>query len=181
MRIISGSKKSISIRAPKDLPSRPTTDKVKESLFNILINRFKIDEIRVLDLFAGSGNISYEFASRGCEKIISIESNINCVNFIKKTKQKLNILNLDIQLSNVYTYLKKSKMKYDIIFADPPYDYTKKDYQSIINLVFERKLLMSSGILILEHSKNINFANNTLFFEQRKYGKVNFTFLKNDK
>ena len=72
-------------------------------------------------------------------------------------------------------------MKYDIIFADPPYDYTKKDYQSIINLVFERKLLMSSGILILEHSKNINFANNTLFFEQRKYGKVNFTFLKNDK
>ena len=180
MRIISGLYKNRRINFTK-LKIRPTTDFAKESLFNVLQNHYNLDEVIVLDLFAGSGNISYEFASRGCEKIISIESNINCVNFIKKTKQKLNILNLDIQLSNVYTYLKKSKMKYDIIFADPPYDYTKKDYQSIINLVFERKLLMSSGILILEHSKNINFANNTLFFEQRKYGKVNFTFLKNDK
>ena len=85
MRIISGSKKSISIRAPKDLPSRPTTDKVKESLFNILINRFKIDEIRVLDLFAGTGNISYEFSSRGVKKIISVDNNLKCIKFIKET------------------------------------------------------------------------------------------------
>tara|TARA_B100000427_G_scaffold324666_1_gene330186 strand:+ start:691 stop:1233 length:543 start_codon:yes stop_codon:yes gene_type:complete len=179
MRIISGLHKNRRINFTK-LKIRPTTDFAKESLFNVLQNHYNLDELVVLDLFAGSGNISYEFVSRGCKKIISIESNINCVNFIKKTKQKLNMLNLDIQLSNVYTYLKKSKMKYDIIFADPPYDYTKKDYQSIINLVFDRNLLMSSGILILEHSKNINFANNTRFFEQRKYGKVNFTLLKND-
>ena len=88
MRIISGSKKSISIRAPKDLPSRPTTDKVKESLFNIIINRFKIDEIRVLDLFAGTGNISFEFASRGTKKIISVDNNLKCVKFIKETSVK---------------------------------------------------------------------------------------------
>ena len=91
------------------------------------------------------------------------------------------MLNLEVQLSSVYSYLKKSKMKHDVIFADPPYNYTKEDYQSIINLVFERNLLISSGTLILEHSKNINFADNVFFVEQRKYGKVNFTFLKHDK
>ena len=81
MRIISGTKKSILIRAPKDLPSRPTTDKVKESLFNILSNKFKIDELKVLDLFAGTGNISYEFSSRGCKKIFSVDNNFKCIKF----------------------------------------------------------------------------------------------------
>jgi len=180
MRIIAGLYKNRRIHFTK-LKIRPTTDFAKESLFNILNNYYNFNEMAVLDLFAGSGNISYEFISRGCKKVIAIESNMNCVNFIKKIKKTLNMLNLEVQLSNVYTYLKKNKMKYDIIFADPPYDSTKEDYQNIINLVFERNLLTSSGTLILEHSKNINFGNNTLFFEQRKYGKVNFTLLKNEK
>lgn len=180
MRIIAGVYKNRRINFTK-LKIRPTTDFAKESLFNVLNNYYNFNEMAVLDLFAGSGNISYEFISRGCKKVIAIESNRNCVNLIRKIKKELNMLNLEVQLSNVYTYLKKNTMKYDIIFADPPYDSTKEDYQNIINLVFERNLLMSSGTLILEHSKNINFANNTLFYEQRKYGKVNFTLLKNEK
>ena len=180
MRIISGLYKNRRVNFTK-LKIRPTTDFAKESLFNVLNNHYSLDELLVLDLFSGSGNISYEFVSRGCKKIIAIEKNIHCVNFIKKIKNQLNMLNLEVQLSSVYSYLKKSKMKHDIIFADPPYNYAKEDYQRIINLVFERNLLISSGTLILEHSKNINFADNVFFVEQRKYGKVNFTFLKHDK
>ena len=91
MRIISGNKKSIIINAPKNLPVRPTTDKVKESLFNIIQNKFELNECRVLDVFSGTGNISYEFASRGCNDILSIDNSYKCIRFIKKTAEKLEI------------------------------------------------------------------------------------------
>ena len=91
MRIISGNKKSIVINAPKNLPVRPTTDKVKESLFNIIQNKFELNDCRVLDVFSGTGNISYEFASRGCNNILSVDNNFNCIRFIKKTAKELEI------------------------------------------------------------------------------------------
>ena len=180
MRIVSGIYKNRRVNFKK-LNTRPTTDFAKESLFNVLENSYDLSELSVLDLFAGSGNISYEFTSRGCQTILAIENNIRCFNFIKKMKSQLNMLNLKVQLINVYKYLKKTKMNYDIIFADPPYNYTQSDYNQVIQIVFDRMLLTQSGTLIIEHSKLINFQKNSFFSKQKKYGKVNFTFLKYEK
>jgi len=180
MRIIAGHYKNRRINFTQ-LNIRPTTDFAKESLFNVLNNQYNLDAISVLDLFAGSGNISYEFISRGSRKTLAIEKNTNCVNFIKKIKSKLEMHNLQIKITNAYRYLKKTACNYDIIFADPPYNYTQDDYNQIIDLVFDRKLLNPYGVLVIEHAKFINFENSLFFVEQRKYGKVNFTFLKNEK
>ena len=120
MRIISGIKKSIIIKAPKNLPVRPTTDKVKESLFNIILNKFNLNEISVLDLFSGTGNVSYEFASRGCLNLLSIDNNHNCIKFINKTASKLE-LNIKTKKIDYKVFLKKNKKKFDIIFGNPPH------------------------------------------------------------
>ena len=105
MRIISGNKKSIVIYAPKNLPVRPTTDKVKESLFNIIQNKFELNDCRVLDIFSGTGNISYEFASRGCPQITSVDLNFNCIQFIKRTNKELG-LHHPVLLSYFFIFIK---------------------------------------------------------------------------
>ncbi len=179
MRIISGTYKNRRIEF-KNLKIRPTTDFAKESLFNILNNYYDLKKISVLDLFAGSGNISYEFISRGCPEIIAIEKNTKCFNFIKKTKLKLNMNNLTIILSEVNTYLKKIKKSYDIIFLDPPYNYEQSQYDQILENIFLKKLLSDCGMIIIEHSKFINFEHYPSFLNKRKYGRVNFSFLKNE-
>ena len=177
MRIVAGIYKNRRVNFNK-LNSRPTTDFAKESLFNLLNNHYNLEEIRGLDLFAGSGNISYEFISRGSKDITAIDINIKCVNFIKKTKAKFKMKYLSIKLSKVVSYLNKIDKKYDIIFADPPYHYTQKKYDKIVEIVFEKKILNESGTLVIEHSKFINFDNHTTFFDKRKYGNVNFSFFK---
>tara|TARA_Y100001968_G_C19448074_1_gene766573 strand:- start:1084 stop:1626 length:543 start_codon:yes stop_codon:yes gene_type:complete len=180
MRIIAGHYKNRRINFTK-LDVRPTTDFAKESLFNLLGNYYRFHNISALDLFAGSGNISYEFVSRGAKKTLAIEHNVNCVKFIKQTKNKLNMDSLEVKISNVYKYLQKTSNNYDVIFADPPYQYNQDYYDKIIALVFNRNLLKPFGTLVIEHTKFINFKNNLFFFDHRKYGKVNFTFLKNEK
>ena len=157
MRIISGSKKSISIRAPKDLPSRPTTDKVKESLFNILINRFKIDEIRVLDLFAGTGNISYEFSSRGAKKIISVDKNSKCIKFIKETSLKHGF-DIITKRNDYIDFLIKTDQNFDIIFADPPYLFSEDQYFELLSIIKQKNVLSDNGEIIIEHSSNLSLA-----------------------
>ena len=130
MRIISGNKKSIVINAPKNLPVRPTTDKVKESLFNIIQNKFELKECRVLDVFSGTGNISYEFASRGCNDILSVDNNFNCIRFINKTAKELGF-KVRTKKIDYLSFLKNNNEKFNIIFADPPYD--KIDYDWLFN------------------------------------------------
>ena len=121
MRIISGKHKGRRITAPKNLPVRPTTDMSKESLFNILNNHFNFNGLKVLDLFSGTGNISYEFASRGAGPITSVDGDMGCVNFIKKTATELD-LDISAIKSDVFSFLERNKTTYDIIFADPPYN-----------------------------------------------------------
>ena len=169
MRIISGSKKSLSIRAPKDLPTRPTTDKVKESLFNIIINRFKIDEIRVLDLFAGTGNISFEFASRGTKKIISVDNNLKCVKFINETSVKHGF-DIITKRKNYIDFLIKNDENFDIIFADPPYLFSKDQYFELLSIIRQRDILLDNGQIIIEHSSNVSLAEKYNDIEERKYG-----------
>ncbi len=177
MRIISGKFKGRRITAPKNLPVRPTTDLSKESLFNILNHQFAFRELRVLDLFAGTGNISYEFASRGAEPITSVDADFGCVNFIRKTAQEFE-MDITAIKSDVYRFLEKNKVKYDIIFADPPYDFTQEQFERIAKLVFENDLLEEDGLLIIEHSAHTSMEELEHFSNSRKYGGSVFSFFE---
>ena len=177
MRIISGTKKSILIRAPKDIPSRPTTDKVKESLFNILSNKFIIDELKVLDLFAGTGNISYEFSSRGCKKIFSVDNNFKCINFIRDTSIKHGF-DIVTRKNNSKDFLLNTNESFDIIFLDPPYSFSMNQYLDLINIIKQRDLLFENGELIIEHSSNISLIEKNNNIDERKYGSSILSFIK---
>lgn len=177
MRIISGTFKRRKILAPKNLPVRPTTDMAKESLFNILNNLYYFEDISVLDLFAGTGNISYEFASRGTETIVSVDQNYGCVKFINQTA---NDFEMPIQTikSDVFKYLEKASLKHDIIFADPPYDFSLELFEKIPDLVFNNELLNEEGVLIIEHSKHTDLSNLQYFNYSKSYGGCVFSFFE---
>ncbi|GIM49331.1 RsmD family RNA methyltransferase [Capnocytophaga stomatis] len=177
MRIISGKNKGKHLIAPAKLPVRPTTDFAKEALFNILNNNYYFDEISVLDLFAGTGNISYEFASRGSQNIISVDSHSGCVQFITKTAKELEY-SITTLKSDVYSYLKKTNQKFDVIFADPPYDFTQEKFAEIVDLVFDRNLLNEGGVLIIEHSKQTDLEDVSNFSYSKKYGGNLFSFFE---
>ncbi|MDT0647727.1 RsmD family RNA methyltransferase [Zunongwangia sp. F260] len=175
MRIISGTNKGRRINAPKKLPVRPTQDMSKEALFNILNNHFQISNLKVLDLFSGTGNIAYEFASRGTENITAVDSNFECVKFIKKTALELDF-DITVIKSDVFKYLEKASVKADIIFADPPYDFEEKTFERIVEITFEKDLLNLQGQLIIEHSKHTDLSKTINFQEARKYGNSVFSF-----
>lgn len=176
MRIISGKFKSKRIIAPKKLPIRPTTDIAKEGLFNILNNRIHFQDISVLDLFSGSGNITYEFISRGTQNITAVDQHYGCVKFIKETSQELDG-SVNIIKSDVFKYLEKVNTKFDLIFADPPYDFSEELFEKIVQLVFENDFLEKDGVLIIEHSKHtVHLKNHTYFTEERRYGGSVFSF-----
>ncbi|MRI00300.1 methyltransferase [Kriegella sp. EG-1] len=179
MRIISGKYKSKRIIAPKKLPSRPTTDMAKEGLFNILNNSYYFDECSVLDLFAGTGNISYEFSSRGTTNITAVDGNANCVKFIEKTSNELNF-SIDAIKSDVFKYLSRVTTKYDIIFADPPYAMTQQDFERMVKLIFDQSLLHNNGLLVIEHSTHTNLSDLEFFSNKRKYGGSVFSFFENN-
>lgn len=177
MRIISGTHKGRRIIAPSKLPVRPTTDVAKEALFNILNNQYHISSVSVLDLFSGTGNISYEFAARGSKNITAVDANYDCVKFIKKTSSELDFPITTIK-SDVFKYLEKAPVKADIIFADPPYNLEKEEFTRIAELVFEKNLLHEDGQLILEHSKHTDLSDVPNFRESRKYGSSVFSFFE---
>ncbi len=177
MRIISGKYKGKRLQAPKKLPVRPTTDMAKEGLFNILNHHFIFSQVTLLDLFAGTGNISYEFASRGSENITAVDTNYGCVSYIKSISKELDF-NIETIKSDVYSYLEKVKRKSDIIFADPPYDFTNEQFAKIAELVFEKNLLNEGGLLIIEHSKHTKLDTLSNFRNARKYGGSVFSFFE---
>ncbi len=177
MRIISGALKGRRFSPPKSFSARPTTDIAKESLFNVLNNRIDFEEQCVLDLFAGTGSISYEFASRGCEDITAVELNYKHFRFIKSMLKDLN-LEKEISLirADVFKYLEKCGLTYSLVFADPPFDL--KNFDSIPDLFFEQNLLKEDGLFILEHSDKKNFEEHPNYQEVKKYGKVHFSFFR---
>ena len=176
MRIISGTHKGRTIHPPAKLPIRPTTDFAKESLFNILANRVDYEEISVLDLFAGTGSISFEFASRGAKEITAIDINNRCNEFIRKAAVQYNFPNIRTVRADVFAFLGFCKAKYNLIFADPPYDMN--DISKLPDLVMNNNLLLKDGFFILEHSRVHDFTKHPSFLEHRKYGKVNFSFFR---
>ena len=177
MRIISGKHKGRNLQAPKKLPVRPTKDMAKESLFNILNNSYYFPDLKVLDLFAGTGNISYEFASRGVNDILAIDAHAGCIEFIDKTVSLLD-MNIRTLKSDVFTFLERNKKQFDIIFADPFYDMELSDFKIIPQLVFENGLLSEDGVLIIEHSNRTSLADLPHYKNSRKYGGSVFSFFE---
>lgn len=178
MRIISGTHKGRRINPPKNLPVRPTTDFAKESLFNILNNYIDFEGLKVLDLFCGTGNITFEFASRGSTYITSVDDNYQCCEFVKKTITEIKMPQVKVIKSDAFSFLKKIANKYQLIFSDPPYEMEWQKFELIPELVFDKKLLQPEGILIIEHGVNTDFSKHPDFWEHRKYGNVNFSFFK---
>ena len=176
MRIISGKYRGRAINPPKNLRARPTTDFAKEKLFNILQNLVDFEHCDVLDLFAGTGSISYEFASRGANSVTSVEINAVHHNFIRTTAKSLGADNIYAVKANVFLYLKSCPKSFDIIFSDAPYDL--EDLEQVVGLVLDSNILKEDGIFIFEHSDKFNFERHPLFWQSRSYGSVQFTFFK---
>ena len=178
MRIISGKYRGRTINPPRNLRARPTTDFAKENLFNVLVNLVDFEELDVLDLFSGTGSISYEFASRGARSVTSVEVNSVHYNFIRQTARELKFDNFYAVKANAFLYLKSCTKKFDLIFSDAPYDL--EGSEEIISIIFERDLLENDGFLIFEHSKEQNFSDHPKFWQSRSYGSVQFSFFKKD-
>jgi 16S rRNA (guanine(966)-N(2))-methyltransferase RsmD len=177
MRIISGLYKGRRITAPKKLPVRPTTDMAKEALFNIIQHQYHFDGLSVLDLFSGTGNISYEFASRGTEQITAVDTHFGCIKFINETAEAFE-MSINTIKSDVFKFLEKSKQKHSIIFADPPYDFEVEKFSKIPKLVFQNELLEADGLLIVEHSKHTDLSHLEHYSYSKSYGGNVFSFFE---
>jgi 16S rRNA (guanine966-N2)-methyltransferase len=177
LRIISGKYKGRRINPPSNFKARPTTDYARESLFNILNNRIDFEAVDVLDLFAGTGSISYEFASRGAPLVHLVEKDSQHISFIRKCIGEIGFDNIKPIHIDVKAYLKTCRAKYDIVFADPPFNLSW--FETIPDLVTSSGIIKDDGFFILEHPKDLSFAGHNTFFEHRNYGSVNFSFFRN--
>ena len=176
MRIVRGFLKSKRFTPPKNFPSRPTTDFAKEGLFNVLENAVDLSELKILDLCAGTGNISLEFASREAGMITSVDTNYNCCRFIQKMIDENNLNQvMNVVKADVRDYVRRCEQTYDLIFMDPPYEISF--YDDLIALIFERNLLKTEeGLLVVEHGKKTDFSDHPNFERVKNYGSVNFSF-----
>jgi 16S rRNA (guanine966-N2)-methyltransferase len=176
LRIIGGTYRGRRINPPSNFKARPTTDFAREGLFNILNNRLDFENISVLDLFSGTGSISYEFASRGAANVHLVEKDMKHIAGIKKIVSELGFKNIRPIHIDVRAYLKTCSIKYDVVFADPPYELSWLN--ELPDLVTQSGVIKEDGIFILEHPRDLSFTGHKLFFEHRNYGGVNFSFFK---
>lgn len=176
MRIIGGKNKRRLLKVPAGLPVRPTTDMAKEALFNILNNHFDFEGLQVLDLFAGTGSITFEFVSRGAVEVIAIDLNKRCIDHIRKTAGLLGYTEVKALLTDAFRFINHCTTDFDIVFADPPYDMA--GVGDIPDLVLNKQLVRKGGWLIVEHQGNMPFDHHPAFVEKRKYGKVMFSIFK---
>jgi len=177
VRIISGKYRAKQIIAPSNLPVRPTTDFAKSALFNILNLHFNFSSVRFLDLFCGTGNISFEMISRGCEHIVAVDANSQCLNFVRRIAEQELKCTIKTTRYDALRFIKSCKEKYDIIFADPPYKYESRE--ELINSIFSYELLEKGGVFVLEHPSGDHYDGIKEFVEKRSYGAVQFSFFKN--
>lgn len=176
MRIIGGRLKGKTILPPKGYEARPTTDFAKEGLFNVLDNEYEFDGLMVLDLFGGTGAIAYEFASRGVERVYSVEMNRDNARFIRSEAKKLGLENVTVVHSNVFDFLPICREKFDIVFADPPYSLEGLD--GIPDKVLSQDILHPGAYFILEHGGEHSFSGHPLFKKEKVYGRVHFSFFE---
>ena len=180
MRIIGGQFRGKQLNPGKKFKARPTTDFARESLFNILRNRVDFEEITFLDLFGGTGAISYEMASHGCRDITIVEKDSKHFSFIRECIEELKISRIASAIrGDVFRFIESSRRSYDLIFADPPYDLEK--INEIPEKIFSSSLLKEDGLLIVEHGKKTDYSTHPNFKELRKYGSVHFSFFSYEK
>lgn len=168
MRIISGKYRGRTIHTPKGLPVRPTTDRTKEALFNILRNRYDLEGLEVLDLFSGTGNMSLEFWSRKVAQVISVDQHHKCVSSLRNTMENWGIAEGKAIRMDARKFLKQTPLSFDIIFMDPPYQLPRQE--ELIQLVFERNLLNPDGLLVLEHAPQLQFTSHPHLEQVKTYG-----------
>lgn len=175
MRIIGGEFKGRRFTPPaKNWPTRPTTDFAKEGLFNIIQNNFDISELKVLDLFGGTGSHSYEFVSRGCTDVTYVDKFPACVAFVKKTSQLLQIEDkIQIVRGDVFKFIQYATASYDYIFAGPPYPLP--NIPDIPDRILEKGMLKEGGWLVLEHNPNHDFSKHPNLLQVRNYSKTIFS------
>lgn len=173
MRIIRGKYGKRRFDVPKNISARPTTDFARENLFNVLENLEDFEGKTALDLFAGTGAISFEFLSRGCSQVTAVEQAPVQTKFIKSVKEKLNDQALTVIQGDVFKFTATCSRQFDFIFADPPYDHPR--FEEIPSLILQSNMLKSGSIVIIEHSKTRNFSDLPGFTQQRVYGSVNFS------
>ena len=173
MRIITGIYKGRHFDIPRTFKARPTTDFAKENIFNVLMQYVDFDGATALDLFSGTGSISLELVSRGCQQVVSVELDRDHHRFIQQCLQKLNCKVCIPIRGDVFRFLKSCHQQFDFIFADPP--YALQELPQIPELVFEKQLLKPEGIFVFEHGKDYDFSLHPHFLEHRSYGSVNFS------
>lgn len=179
MRIIAGDFGGRKINPPAKMPyTRPTTDIAKEGLFNILQNNLDFESLKTLDLFGGTGSISYELASRGVQDLTLVEKDMEMYTFIKKTSENLAIENFKIVKSDVFKFIEECTEKFDFIFAGPP--YALQNIDALPKLIFEKELLKEEGWFVLEHTPRNEYKNFTFFKSARNYGTTVFSIFVND-
>ena len=179
MRIITGRYKGRHFDIPRSFKARPTTDFAKENIFNVLIQYVDFNGATALDLFSGTGSITLELLSRGCQQVVSIELDRDHHRFICDCLKKLEVKGGNAVLplrGDVFRFVKSCKQQFDFIFADPP--YALKELPTLPDLIFERQLLNDDGIFVLEHGKDHDFSQHPHFVEHRQYGSVNFSLFK---
>ena len=177
MRIISGSHKGRRIVAPKNLPSRPTTDRSKEALFNILMHQWEFEGLKILDLFAGTGNISYEFCSRGVAEVVAVDQHRMCTQFIQKTAASFEFPIAVIQ-SDVFKFLAINQRQFDLVFADPPYDISQQLYDDLVRLVLDSDTLVTGGQFVMEHDPQWDWEQHPMWTDSRVYGSNQMSFFE---
>ena len=178
MRIVGGIFGGRRFNPPSGIPARPTTDLAREGLFNVLNSMTDLDGAKTLELFGGTGSISYELASRGAENLTIVERDPASVAFIKKTVSDLNILDkFSIIRSDAFKFLKQCSEQYAFIFADPPYALENMD--DLPELIFSKNLLAAGGIFVLEHSPRNDYQKHPGFVKMKNYGTTTFSFFTN--
>ena len=178
MRIIRGKYGRRRFDVPGNISARPTTDFARENIFNVLENLVDFEGLSALDLFGGTGAISFEFVSRGCEEVTTVEKASVQINFIRKVKEMLNAQNLTLVKGDVFRFIDSCEKKFDIIFADPPYDLP--NFAEVPERILASKMLKDDTIVVIEHSKNYDFSALPHFTQHRIYGSVNFSIFRMD-
>lgn len=174
MRIIRGKYGRRRFDVPTNITARPTTDFARENIFNVLENIVDFDEQpSALDLFAGTGAITFEFLSRGCSEVTAIEKAPTQYNFIKRVAQQLNVDNLTLIKTDALRFINAASASYDIIFADPPYDM--EGFGEIPAMVLQSRLVAPGTVFVMEHSKRFDFSSLPYFHRHLAYGSVNFS------
>ena len=176
MRIITGIYKGRHSDIPRSFKARPTTDFAKENIFNVLTQYVDFDGVEALDLFSGTGSISLELVSRGCQTVVSVEMDRDHHRFIQECLKKLNTKACIPIRGDVFRFVKSCRQQFDFIFADPP--YALKELPQIPDLVLQKGILKEDGIFVFEHGKDHDFSEHPNFIEHRQYGSVNFTLFR---